>query len=97
MAKRALRMDAIDDVATVLVAVSAGDEVSVETKSGQQVDRLVSLSDIPRFHKICLKDVAKGSEVHKYGQVIGGATADIRRGEYVHVHNIESLKTGVRK
>ena len=35
--------------------------------------------------------------VHKYGQVIGEATAPIKRGDYVHIHNIESIKTGVER
>ncbi len=96
MAKRALLMSAADDVATVIEAVGAGDTVAVETKTGQAADELRALEDIPRFHKICLRDRAAGDEVHKYGEVIGGATADIARGAYVHTHNVESLKTGVR-
>ena len=87
MAKRALLMAEADDVATVIEAVCAGDTVAVETKQGEAVEELVSAHDIPRFHKI----------VHKYGQVIGEATASIKRGDYVHIHNIESIKTGVER
>lgn len=97
MAKRALLMADSDDVATVIEAVCVGDTVAVETKSGQPVDKLVSAHDIPRFHKICLRDLVAHDIVHKYGQVIGEATAPIKRGEYVHIHNIESIKTGVER
>ena len=35
-------------------------------------------------------DIAKGEPVVKYGEHIGVAGADIRTGEHVHVHNVES-------
>lgn len=57
-----------------------GDEVGVTT-----ADR----PGIPRGHKVALKDIAKGAQVHKYGQSIGVATFDIKVGEHVHVHNLE--------
>ncbi len=97
MVKRALLMADSDDVATVIEAVSAGDTVAVETKQGEPADELVSVHDIPRFHKIALHDMAAHDIVHKYGQVIGEATQDIKRAEYVHIHNIESIKTGVER
>ena len=34
----------------------------------------------------------KGEHIIKYGEVIGGASADIRKGEYVHIHNLEALR-----
>ena len=83
--------------ATVIEAVCAGDTVAVETKQGEAVEELVSAHDIPRFHKIALRDMAAHDIVHKYGQVIGEATAPIKRGDYVHIHNIESIKTGVER
>lgn len=95
MVKRALRMAEIDQVATVIDAVAAGDTVAVRTKSGEVADELTALEDIPRFHKISLRELAAGDLVDKYGQVIGRATAPILRGSYVHIHNIESVKTGV--
>lgn len=90
-------MAAADDVATVIEAVCVGDEVAVETKAGEAVDTLVSAHDIPRFHKICLVDLDPGVKVHKYGEVIGATTQAVRRGEYLHVHNVESIKTGVSR
>ena len=34
----------------------------------------------------------KGSDVMEYGQIIGEATENIARGQYVHVHNIRTRK-----
>lgn len=39
-------------------------------------------------HKLAIRPIAQGEAVLKYGQVIGTATADIARGEHVHVHNL---------
>lgn len=95
VAKRALIMATADDVATVIDPVTAGETVSVRTKSGDAADELVAREDIPRFHKICLRDLASGELAHKYGEVIGIMTDDVERGGYVHIHNIESVRTGV--
>ncbi len=96
MSKRALLMHEGDDVVTVIEAVAAGETVKVATKAAAHGCELVSLEDVPRFHKICLSPLAPHDLVRKYGEVIGEATAPIERGAYVHTHNIASLKTGVR-
>ena len=31
-------------------------------------------------------------QITKYGEEIGQATANIKAGEYVHVHNLESIR-----
>jgi len=48
--------------------------------------------DVPPGHKIALADIPEGGDVRKYGAVIGRATAAIRAGDHVHVHNIESTR-----
>ena len=95
--RRALSMSLLDDVATLIEPAAAGDLVCVETSDGGLFDELVALSDIPRFHKISLHNLAVGDVLHKYGRVIGCATTPVLRGEYAHTHNIASLKVGVRK
>ncbi len=52
------------------------------------------LQDIPLGHKIALREIKKGEKVIEYGEVIGIATSDIKKGEHVHVHNIKSLRWG---
>jgi len=41
-------------------------------------------------HKVALKDIAKGEYVYKYGHVIGRAKEDIKKGDWIHSHNLES-------
>ena len=47
-------------------------------------------SGIKIGHKIALKDFKKGDEVIKYGNVIGKAKTNIKEGEWIHSHNLES-------
>ncbi|QHJ87474.1 altronate dehydratase [Aequoribacter fuscus] len=48
---------------------------------------LACRSDVPQFHKVAIKSIAKGQPVIKYRQVIGVALTDIAAGEHVHDHN----------
>jgi (2R)-sulfolactate sulfo-lyase subunit alpha len=54
--------------------------------------KLKSQMDVPIGHKIALKDIGKGDTIIKYGQDIGKAVADIKKGEHVHVHNIKTKR-----
>ena len=47
----------------------------------------VNLSD---GHKYALRDIVKGENIIKYGNPIGHATADIKKGEHVHTHNVKT-------
>lgn len=87
---RALRIDSRDNVAVLLEDVKAGDLVEVV---GQEVrDYVTAVQEIKQGHKIALVDIPKGSYVYKYGEPIGIATRDIKRGEHVHVHNLDSVR-----
>ena len=41
-------------------------------------------------HKLALKDIKKGEFIIKYGEIIGRATCDVKKGEWVHSHNLSS-------
>ena len=41
-------------------------------------------------HKIAADDIDAGARIIKYGAPIGSATRQIRRGEHVHLHNMQS-------
>lgn len=41
-------------------------------------------------HKYAVKDISIGSEIIKYGQPIGIAQCDIKKGEHVHSHNMKT-------
>jgi altronate dehydratase small subunit len=47
---------------------------------------------IPYRFKVALKDVHTGDEIIKSGELIGKAKEEIKKGEMVHVHNIEGLR-----
>jgi (2R)-sulfolactate sulfo-lyase subunit alpha len=54
--------------------------------------KLKSQMDVPIGHKIALNDIHTGDTIIKYGQDIGKAVADIKKGEHVHVHNIKTKR-----
>ncbi|MFB6101056.1 MAG: UxaA family hydrolase [Haloplanus sp.] len=87
----ALVMDADDAVATALADLSAGDELP--PTEGTRIDAPVRLQEsIPFGHKVALRRIDAGAEIHKYGEVIGRATVAIDPGEWVHTHNCESTR-----
>lgn len=47
-------------------------------------------SGIKVGHKVALKNLKKGEEVIKYGNVIGRTKRNIKEGEWIHSHNLES-------
>jgi hypothetical protein len=54
-------------------------------------DAQVTLSDdVHLGFKIARRDLGCGRKILKYGAVIGSATAAIRRGDIVHLHNMRS-------
>ena len=55
---------------------------------------LQDLPGIPAGHKFALRDIAAGEDVIKYGNPIGHATRDIRKGELVDHHNIATNLSG---
>lgn len=90
--KRAIMMDPKDNVATALVAFAAGDKVEV-VSSAQEVLQQVTIKDaIPLGHKIALANIAKDALVIKYGETIGKASRNISAGDYVHIHNVVSIR-----
>src|SRR5690625_3687404 len=71
-----------DHVAIATSDLSAGSEVT--GPHGPLPLRV----DVPRGHKVAVRDVAAGDQVLKYGQSIGRATAAITAGDHVHSHNL---------
>ncbi len=47
-------------------------------------------AQIPAGHKYALLPICKGEYIVKYGEIIGRATQDIAKGEWVHTHNVKS-------
>ncbi len=76
-----------DNVAVALSTLTTG-----ELAIAPGVEELTALSDIPASHKIALADIAAGAEIIKYGETVAVSTRDIKKGEWVHTHNLESKR-----
>ncbi|KIL40529.1 D-galactarate dehydratase [Gordoniibacillus kamchatkensis] len=86
----ALVMDARDHVATALRDIAAGE--TIRYLRGGSLETVTLLDPVPFGHKVSIAAIDAGSEVRKYGEVIGRSTAAIERGRHVHVHNIEGIR-----
>ncbi len=81
-----------DDVAVAIEDVSAGREaVAVAMDTGGRVT-ITTRAEVPLGHKVALKDMSSGDDVHKYGVVIGHTTENVTTGDYVHTHNLRSSR-----
>lgn len=83
---RAFHIQANDNVATLLDDANAG-EIEI---LGARPDKIQSLEKISRGHKIALRDIAAKEAVTKFGVRIGHATKQVKRGAWVHLHNLAS-------
>lgn len=88
--KKAIVMEGIDNVAIVVEPVDAPGEMVVEAAGGRIVVHITD--NIPFGHKFAIRDILKGSLILKYGEPIGVARIDIKAGQHVHVHNLESKR-----
>ncbi|GAB3834366.1 hypothetical protein GCM10027610_029870 [Dactylosporangium cerinum] len=75
-------MAGVDDVGLVISDVGRGTSIRIPAGVVAAVD------DIPAGHKVAVRAIAAGAPVHKYGEVIGIARADIPAGAHVHLHNL---------
>lgn len=90
--KIALKVNDKDNVATIFAnGITDGTVVEVRDPRGN-MEEITVIGDVPYGHKIALKPIHKGEPIIKYGEEIGMASADIVKGEYVHVHNLESMR-----
>ena len=88
MNQRAFVIAGEDNVATALEELKPG---SVRLLGDAASPAAEAAGDIPKGHKLALRDIAEGGKIIKYGVIIGQATADIPAGAWVHLHNIRSV------
>ena len=91
---RAIQVDEKDNVATTISEIKEGDKVSV--KLGLETKQVRAKEAVPYGHKIALTGIAKGSDIIKYGGVIGKAKINIKSGEWVHTRNTDETYTPIR-
>jgi altronate dehydratase small subunit len=54
------------------------------------------MQDIPFGHKFAIKDIEKGGDIIKYGDKIGIANTEIKKGDHVHIHNVDEVSLAIR-
>ena len=89
MSLRALVIHEQDNLCNLIGPGSKGDQVECDIAKAA-TETVTLLDDIPPNHKFARVDIKAGETVYKYGMDIGKASKDIARGEYAHVHNIDS-------
>lgn len=82
-----------DDVGVVVVeGVTAGQTLTGWILEQEGMLTITTLEDLPIGHKFALREIAEGSTVLKYGHDIGRASAAIRTGAHVHIHNLKTKR-----
>ena len=84
-----IRINEKDNAALCVTDIRAGEELTADGI------KIVSAEDIPAGHKIALCDIPAGEKVIKYGNPIGHAARDIKKGEHIHTHDLESDLVGL--
>jgi len=72
-----------DNVAVALRDIEAGEEIRFGNGPS-----ITALESIPASHKIALRDLAQGEKVIKYGEIVGTTTMPVKKGSWVHGHNM---------
>lgn len=79
---KAIIINKLDNVAVVVNDVPKG--TTVITDAGE----IIAKELIKTGHKIALCDIDKGQPIIKYGTIIGEASTEIKKGQWVHCHNV---------
>jgi altronate dehydratase small subunit len=87
MKKYAKLIDLKDNIVVALADVSAGDEVIVRFRGKDKIDKCNQ--GIPFGHKMAIVNIKKSDKIIKYGEAIGTALQDIKKGDWVHTHNVK--------
>lgn len=82
------QIDTRDNVATALEELQPG---QITLRGDGENPSVEAAEKVPAGHKIALKDIAPGEDIVKYGVVIGRAVETIKKGSWVHLHNIRSV------
>lgn len=86
--------DISDNVCTVVTEVKRDSIIICKYSKHSNKDnkeiRINAKNDIPIYHKIAIMDIHEGSDIIKYGEIIGKAKKPIDQGEHVHIHNVNS-------
>lgn len=90
MSEKSIIMKKQDNVATALNDIQENEEIEIKTEN--EKNKIIINDNIPFGHKFAISTIAKGENVIKYGESIGEASQRIEKGDYVHVHNLNSKR-----
>lgn len=85
--KKALVLDQKDNVAVALADLAPGDICQVAEDGGKKYEVTVGEA-IPFGHKFALTDLAADAGVYKYGEEIGKMRGSVKKGGWIHSHNM---------
>ena len=80
-----------DSVAVAVQDLEPGTLQGASVKQGT-AHTAVLLDKVPLGHKFALHDHAEGDPIIKYGIQVGLASKAIKKGEYIHTHNMRSYR-----
>ena len=82
-----------DTVGVVVVeGLEAGTDMLCLITENDTTFNLQAKVAIPIGHKVALADVNAGDTIFKYGEDIGRAVTNIKKGEHLHVHNVKTKR-----
>ena len=87
MNNNALKVNPRDNVVIATRQITKGEDIVVD---GEKL--LSAAEDVAASHKIALIDIKTGGAVIRYGEPIIQARDEIRRGQWVHVHNTQPIE-----
>lgn len=90
MERKYIILHSKDNCATTLEDLPQGTQIKLLEKT------IVITQKIQMGHKFALNDISKGDKIIKYGEIIGITTVDVKKGEWIHTHNIKSANLGVK-
>jgi altronate dehydratase small subunit len=84
---KAILVNVKDNVVTMVSDVQKDRPIIYKVNSDTK--ELNALENIPYGHKVAIADIRQGEPIFKYGEVVGRARTDIRRGQWVHTNNTD--------
>ncbi|BBA52650.1 hypothetical protein FV113G1_30010 [Fusobacterium varium] len=86
---KALSINDMDNVIVAIEPITRGEIIKYKDKKNN-IKEIEVLEDIIIYHKIATSDIKQNEVVIKYGEHIGKAVTNIKKGTHVHVHNTTS-------
>lgn len=78
------------------IIINSCDNVGIalrELNTGDVFDGTEIICTVPEKHKFALKDIGQDESIIKYGYPIGRAKCNIKKGEHIHTHNLQTTLT----